>query len=174
LVWRELSYHWCFHKFPRHDAFEALPAWASGTLLKHVNDERGWKATYEQLCGAQSPDRLWNVCQLSLNWSGELHNNVRMTWGKRFVEWCDGPQQALLWALDLNHRYALDGMNPSGVAGVLWCFGQFDSKGGEKPISGSLKQRSSAKHNGVLAAFESAIRSQRPVALCQPLPTPTL
>jgi len=161
LIWRELAYHWCGHRpGHHHDLFQALPAWAASTLKKHSNDPRAWSASYEHLCTARSPDQLWNICQQSLINAGELHNNVRMTWGKRFVEWCEEPQQALLWALDLNHRYALDGMNPSGYAGVLWCFGLFDSsaKGAsDKPVTGSLRQRPSSKHKGVLTAYRQLV-----------------
>ena len=57
----------------------------------------------------------------------KLHNNLRMTWGKQLVQWAPTPQQAHRWAIDLNHRYALDdGRDPSSYGGLLWCFGQFD------------------------------------------------
>ncbi len=32
---------------------------------------------------------------------------------------------------DLNHRYALDGRDPSSYGGILWCYGQFDRAQGD-------------------------------------------
>ena len=79
---------------------------------------------------------------------GALHNNVRMTWGKAFLPWAPSPQDALAWALEINHRFALDGGDPCSYSGVLWCFGGFDSPkaSGNTPISGSIRQRPTAKH----------------------------
>ncbi|NJO55219.1 MAG: hypothetical protein HC834_01450 [Rhodospirillales bacterium] len=37
LIWRELSYAWCFHQ-PDHDTANALPAWARQTLADHAKD----------------------------------------------------------------------------------------------------------------------------------------
>ena len=64
--------------------------------------------------------------QRCLRRHGELHNNLRMTWGKAFLSWAPSPGSALAWALELNHKYALDGGDPCSYGGVLWCFGGFD------------------------------------------------
>ena len=135
----------------------ALPEWAAASLNKHSRDVRP-HATYAALCAAATGDALWNAAQRSLLRHGELHNNVRMTWGKRFVDWVADPDEALLWALDINHRFALDGCNPASYAGVLWCFGTFDGpKGPERPVTGMLRCRPSSKHNGILRQYEQLV-----------------
>jgi deoxyribodipyrimidine photolyase len=73
---------------------------------------------------SQSGDAFWDAAQQQLQCTGELHNNVRMTWGKALLPWAASPQQALAAALHLNHKYALDGCDPCSYSGVLWCFGQ--------------------------------------------------
>ena len=47
---------------------------------------------------------------------GELHNNIRMTWGKAMIRWAPSPELAFEWALTLNDRFALDGGDPASVA----------------------------------------------------------
>ena len=66
--------------------------------------------------------------------AGELHNNVRMTWGKMLLPWVSSPEGALKMAVHLNHKFALDGCNPCSYSGILWCFGQFDAPKGEFPL----------------------------------------
>jgi len=123
-VWRELSYNFCAHsRDPEH--FKALPAWAQQTLSEHAKDRRDTYAEGD-LARAKSPAKLWNLLQMSLLKHGELHNNVRMTWGKGIPLWRPTPQAALATLIDLNHRYALDGNNPNSYGGLLWCLGLFD------------------------------------------------
>lgn len=93
-------------------------------------------------------DAFWDAAQRQLARTGELHNNARMTWGKALLRWCPGPAAALRAALHLNHRFALDGCDPASYGGVLWCFGLFDGprEAASTPVSGSLRQRSTASH----------------------------
>jgi deoxyribodipyrimidine photo-lyase len=72
----------------------------------------------------QTGDAFWDAAQQQLAATGELHNNVRMTWGKAPLGWAPSPAAALAWTLHLNHKFALDGCDPCSYAGVLWCFGQ--------------------------------------------------
>lgn len=74
--------------------------------------------------------------------AGELHNNLRMKWGKAFLPWLPTPDEAIAAACHVNHRYALDGCDPCSYGGILWCFGLFDKPmGAEKtPISGQLRR----------------------------------
>lgn len=37
----------------------------------------------------------------------------------------------------LNHKFALDGCDPSSYGGILWCFGQFDGPKGNSKLFGS-------------------------------------
>ena len=94
----------------------------------HAQDPRPANFTPEQLERAKTGDPLWDVLQRSLLRQGELHNNVRMTWGKALLQWTSSPAEALRRLIDLNHRFALDGSDPNSYGGILWCLGLFDRK----------------------------------------------
>jgi photolyase PhrII len=141
LVWRELAYLWCRHE-PRPERLAALPGWARRTLEEHARDPRPFAPSFATLSRGTTGERLWDLAQASLVRHGELHNNVRMTWGKAIVEWAPSPEDALRWLVELNHRYALDGCDPSSYGGLLWCLGLFDRPfEPERPVIGSLRPR---------------------------------
>ena len=145
LIWRELSYHWC-HMIKYPHTLSILPIWAQKTLDEHKMDERHLES-YENLIQAKTKDRFWNICQKSLIFHGELHNNIRMTWGKMFLFWTKDPQTCLRYLIDLNHRYALDGRDPASYGGLLWCMGLFDRPfKPENLITGTVRQRLSSLH----------------------------
>jgi photolyase PhrII len=146
VVWRELAHNLCFFKHEMVESLEVLPTWARSTLERHAGDERDVRS-WETLARARTGDRLWDLCQTSLVRHGELHNNLRMTWGKAIVGWTRDPQHALETLIDLNHRFALDGSDPNSYGGLLWCLGLFDrSFEPEKPVLGSVRPRSTASH----------------------------
>ncbi len=146
LIWREMAYAFC-RFVPHHDRWQALPDWARSTLLAHDNDRRPHCYSWDQLAHAQTHDELWNAAQRSLLCNGELHNNLRMTWGKMVLNWTTSPQRALQWIIDLNHRYALDGRDPSSYGGLLWCLGQFDRPfEPETAVLGTVRPRSTTEH----------------------------
>ncbi|WP_165603681.1 FAD-dependent oxidoreductase [Planctopirus hydrillae] len=146
LIWRELA--WCFcHYRTDHEALSALPAWARQALKAGEADKRADLYDEETLARAQTHDPLWNAAQMSLLRQGELHNNVRMTWGKAIPLWTSTTEEALRLLFDLNHRYALDGCDPASYGGLLWCLGQFDRPfTPEEPILRSIRGRSTAEH----------------------------
>ncbi|MEZ6194246.1 MAG: FAD-dependent oxidoreductase [Planctomycetota bacterium] len=146
LLWRELAWTWCFHQ-DDPDAWTALPEWARATLDDHRDDPRPRLLDRETLERARTGDALWDLAQLSLLRQGELHNAVRMTWGKAFLGWSATPELALARAIDLNHRYALDGRDPASYGGLLWCSGLFDRPfAPEAPVRGALRPRETADH----------------------------
>jgi photolyase PhrII len=146
LVWRELAYAFCAHR-PSVDTLEALPDWARATLAAHAADARPMMPSWETLARGTTGDALWDAAQASLRVHGELHNNVRMTWGKALVEWTRDPAGALATLLDLNHRFALDGRDPASYGGLLWCLGQFDRPfTPERPVLGTVRGRSPRDH----------------------------
>ncbi|MEQ8765220.1 MAG: FAD-dependent oxidoreductase [Planctomycetota bacterium] len=99
------------------------------------------------LARARTDEPLWDAAQLSLLRHGELHNDVRMTWGKQLLGWTEDPQRALELAIDLNHRFALDGRDPASYGGILWCFGQFDRPfTPEQPVLGTTRPRPIENH----------------------------
>lgn len=146
LIWRELAFNLCFHH-STVDKLSVLPRWAQHTLNQHSKDARKGNYTWEALARAKTGDALWDLAQQSLLIHGELHNNVRMTWGKALLQWANDPATALRWMIDLNHRYALDGSDPNSYAGLLWCLGLFDRPfSPEIPIYGSIRPRPTAQH----------------------------
>jgi photolyase PhrII len=125
LTWRELAWHFCWHH-PNHESVEVLPAWARQTLQHHERDGREFLPSFDQLATGQTGHSLWDAAQRSLLTHGELHNNVRMTWGKALIPWTRNAKEALALLVDLNHRYALDGRDPASYGGILWCLGGLD------------------------------------------------
>ncbi|MBM4361212.1 MAG: deoxyribodipyrimidine photo-lyase, partial [Deltaproteobacteria bacterium] len=84
LTWRELAY--AFAAFsPAVDTLAALPEWARATLSTHIKDPRTMTPSWEALARGWTGDALWDAAQASLRVHGELHNNVRMTWGKALL-----------------------------------------------------------------------------------------
>ncbi len=144
LTWREVAWHWCAHT-EDPETFEALPKWARDTLREHDVDDREPKS-WEELSRAKSGDALWDAAQRSLLRHGELHNNVRMTWGKAIPGWTRTPREALGTLVDLNHRYALDGRDPASYGGLLWCLGLFDRPFTPSPVLGTVRARPTAVH----------------------------
>ena len=89
--------------------------------------------------------------QRYLNSTGELHNNVRMTWGKTAMSWLSevsGSADDVIQGLALlNDKYALDGFSPPSYGGILWCVGWGDKPGRDGGIS--MKWSSSYKMSSV-------------------------
>jgi predicted NAD/FAD-dependent oxidoreductase len=116
----------------------------------------------ERLIRGKTGDPLWDAAQTSLLVHGELHNNVRMTWGKALLSWTKHPRDALRVLLYLNHRFALDGSDPNSYGGILWCLGLFDRPfSPEKAVFGSVRTRSTEVHAGRLdvSAFRARLGS---------------
>jgi photolyase PhrII len=126
LVWREVAWHFAAHT-PRGEleTLEPLPEWARATLAEHARGPRE-SLTMERLERGHTGDALWDACQRSLLAHGELHNNLRMTWGKAVPAWTRDPEAARRALVELNHRYALDGRDPASYGGLYWCLGLFD------------------------------------------------
>ncbi|MFN6127827.1 MAG: FAD-dependent oxidoreductase [Planctomycetota bacterium] len=164
LIWRELAYGFCFYR-PEYATTKALPAWALRTLQDHESDPRSAIYSWDTLARGRTEDRLWNACQESLLRHGELHNNVRMTWGKALLSWTRNAHDALELLIDLNHRYALDGRDPASYGGILWCLGQFDRPfDPEQPVLGTVRDRPTREHAQRLRldAYEDHVR--RPIS----------
>ncbi len=143
ITWRELGYNACCHD-PNYDKFESLPDFARITLEQHASDPREYVYTYEQFRDAQTHDDIWNAAQTQLVTEGRMHNYLRMLWGKKILEWCETPQDALRVMIDLNNRYAVDGRNPNSYSGIFWVLGRYDRAWGpERPIFGKIRFMSS-------------------------------
>ena len=143
VVRRELSYNLTRHN-PHYDSLKAAPDWAKRTMHKHAKDERYKLFTAGQIEAGDTDDNLWNATQRELVDTGELHNYMRMLWGKKIIEWTPTYDEAFTLMEHLNNKYALDGRNPNSYAGILWCFGKHDRAWGpERPVFGTLRYLSS-------------------------------
>ncbi len=158
LIWRELAYSFCYYRDDL-DSVINLPAWANASLAQHEGDPRT-VLSWESLARARSGERFWDAAQRSLLKHGELHNNIRMTWGKAILGWSRNHHQALERLIDLNHRYALDGRDPASYGGILWCLGQFDRPFlPEQPVFGKIRPRPVRDHENRsdLATYEKRV-----------------
>ena len=71
-----------------------------------------------------------------------------MTWGKAILNWTADAGDALAKMIDLNHRYALDGNDPSSYGGILWCLGQFDREfSPPRSVFGTVRYRGTTEHS---------------------------
>ena len=142
IVRRELSFN--FTRFnPHYNSIASLPAWVQQTMREHVDDPRPHLLEPEQIEAAETPDELWNAAQRELLLTGEMHNYVRMLWGKRVIEWQPTYEGAFALLEHLNNKYALDGRDPNSYAGILWCFGKHDRAWFERPIFGKIRYMTS-------------------------------
>ena len=146
LVFREHPWH---HIFATDDPYGVhnLPEWARLSWRSTADDPRTTQYPLRHLERGVVHDPLWAACQRSLLRHGELHNNVRMTWGKALPFWTADLEQSVAWGQHLNDKYALDGRDPSSVVGVQWCHGLFDRPfHPPAPILGLVRQRDPRTH----------------------------
>uniref|UniRef100_A0A0G4HQU5 C2H2-type domain-containing protein n=1 Tax=Chromera velia CCMP2878 TaxID=1169474 RepID=A0A0G4HQU5_9ALVE len=171
LTWRELAFHFCHKLFPLHGEFEeGIPDWAKTTLRDH-DHERGGGAetsmgamTLRILTAGETDEPVWNLAQSCLVRHGELHNHIRMRWGKLLVGWGPSAERSLQWALHLNHRFALDGCDPCSYSGVLGSFGLFESpKGPQKtPVFGKVQRKFMSYYTSdAVAQYKKVIKARR-------------
>ena len=125
LIFREHPWH---HIYSASDPYDSsnLPEWALQSWRETADDPRVVLLKDHEMEYAESPFELWNLCQRSLLRHGELHNNLRMTWGKAVPLWTESLEHSLYIGQVLNDKYALDGRDPSSVVGIQWCHGLFD------------------------------------------------
>ncbi len=142
IVRRELSYNMTRHN-PKYDSLEALPSWVHKTMRAHAADERDVTYSLDQLEAGETHDELWNACQREMVTTGEMHNYVRMLWGKNVIAWSPSYEVAFETLVHLNNKYCLDGRNPNSYAGILWCFGKHDRPWMERPVFGQIRYMTS-------------------------------
>jgi deoxyribodipyrimidine photo-lyase len=143
VTWRELGYNMSAQR-EDYDQYESLPEWSVATLEKHASDPREFIYELDEFAAAQTHDPLWNAAQVQLLREGQIHNYLRMLWGKKILEWSATPRDALNVMIELNNRYALDGRNPNSYSGIFWCLGRYDRPWGpERPIFGKVRYMSS-------------------------------
>jgi deoxyribodipyrimidine photo-lyase len=141
LTWRELSLNFCLRN-PQHRSLEALPQWVHRSMQSHLADEREVTYSRDELERAATHDPIWNAGQRELMETGQMHNVVRMLWGKSVITWTPTYEEALASLIYLNDRYALDGRDPNGYAGIQWCFGKFDRPFASRSVWGTIRPMS--------------------------------
>ena len=142
IVRRELSYNMTLFN-DKYDSLTALPAWVQKTMREHADDERQYAYSLEQLEAGETHDELWNAAQREMVVTGEMHNYVRMLWGKNVIAWSPSYEVAFETLVHLNNKYCLDGRNPNSYAGILWCFGKHDRPWMERPVFGTIRYMTS-------------------------------
>lgn len=142
IVRRELSYNMTRHN-PNYDSLVCLPDWVQRTMREHAGDEREYLYSLEQLEAGETLDELWNAAQREMVQTGEMHNYVRMLWGKNVIAWSPSYEVAFEILVHLNNKYCLDGRNPNSYAGILWCFGKHDRAWFERPVFGLIRYMAS-------------------------------
>ncbi len=143
ITWREVGYNMCWQR-DDYDQYESLPDWARQTLAQHAHDPRPQVYDLEAFERAETHDPLWNAAQCQLVREGQIHNYLRMLWGKKILHWSRSPQDALAIMIQLNNKYALDGRNPNSYSGIFWVLGRYDRAWGpERPIFGKVRYMTS-------------------------------
>ena len=162
LIFREHAWH---HVVSVEDPYcsSNLPHWAIESWHNTSADPRPVLLFDHQIEYARSPNQLWNLCQQSLLKHGELHNNLRMTWGKAVPQWSQSLDESLLRAQKYNDKYALDGRDPSSIAGIQWCHGLFDRAFFPSlPVMGTVRKRDLVTHASRLDLAKYAAHVNRP------------
>ncbi|HDP77071.1 MAG TPA: deoxyribodipyrimidine photolyase [Mesotoga infera] len=151
IVRRELSMNFAFYN-AYYDSFRSLPSWAQKTLNDHRNDRRDPVYSLSQLERGETDDFYWNAAQSEMVLNGKMHGYMRMYWGKKLLEWNSDPETAIRVAIQLNDKYEIDGRDPNGYAGILWCFGKHDRAWPERPVFGKVRYMNS---NGLKRKFDA-------------------
>ena len=138
IVRRELAINFVTYT-DDYDGWRAVPAWARATLERHARDRRPATHTRDQLEAGATADPYFNAAMREMRLIGYLHNQMRMYWGKKILEWTPDPEVAHASALALNNRYLLDGRDPSSFANVAWIFGLHDRPWPERPVFGTVR-----------------------------------
>ncbi|HNY37314.1 MAG TPA: deoxyribodipyrimidine photo-lyase [Petrotogaceae bacterium] len=138
IVRRELAHNFVMYN-DDYAQYNSVPAWAKKTLAEHLSDPREYYYSPQQLENAQTHDEYWNSAQNELLLTGKMHNYMRMYWGKKIIEWSETPQKAFETMVYLNDRYEMDGRDPSGYAGICWCFGKHDRPWSPRSIFGNVR-----------------------------------
>ena len=139
LVWREYFHHLAHHA-DDPTAYANLPPAARATLDAHRRDPRPRLYPLEALIHGETDDETWNAAERQFLADGWQHNNLRMYWGKKLIEWTASPEEAWATACYLNDRLSLDGRDPSTYGNLRWCFGAARGAS-EAPVYGTVARR---------------------------------
>ncbi|HEY6560975.1 MAG TPA: deoxyribodipyrimidine photolyase [Polyangiaceae bacterium] len=143
VTWREIGFNMCHTRSDYH-AYASLPGWAKATLANHADDPRPHRYSLAALEAGRTHDPIWNAAQMQMVREGWFHNQLRMLWGKKILEWSASPKAALKAMVHLMGKYSLDGRNPNSWTGFFWVLGRYDRPWGpERPIFGKVRYMTS-------------------------------
>lgn len=152
IVRRELAINFVYYNENYDGQLEdILHDWTLRTMDEHKNDPRKYNYSLETLEKAKTHDSYWNAAQKQLKITGDMHNYMRMYWGKKVLEWTDHYQIAYNHLIYLNNKYALDGRDANSFAGIAWCFGKHDRAWQERDIFGKIRYMNA---NGLKRKFK--------------------
>lgn len=138
IVRRELAMNHVFYAAD-YDRYDCLPDWAKLALEKTAKQTRPHLYTQAELIAGRTHDRYWNAAQQEMRETGYMHNQMRMYWGKKILEWSPSPEEAWDVLLHINNRYFLDGRDANSFTNVGWIFGLHDRPWGPQPVFGTVR-----------------------------------
>lgn len=163
IVRRELAMNHVFRTEGYDDYARAVPEWARKTLAEHAGDERPRLYSEEELAEGRTHDHYWNVAMREMRETGYMHNQLRMYWGKKILEWSPSPEEAFALTLRLNNRYFLDGRDANSFTNVAWIFGLHDRPWQTRKIFGSVRYQS----ENSLRKFDARAYERAVTRLCE-------
>lgn len=163
IVRRELAMNHVFRTEGYDDYARAVPEWARKTLAEHAGDERPHLYSEEELAEGRTHDHYWNVAMREMRETGYMHNQLRMYWGKKILEWSPSPEEAFARTLRLNNRYFLDGRDANSFTNVAWIFGLHDRPWQTRKIFGSVRYQS----ENSLRKFDAKAYERAVTRLCE-------
>ncbi|WP_375456586.1 deoxyribodipyrimidine photo-lyase [uncultured Methylobacterium sp.] len=142
IVRRELSANHVFYTDGYDTYAKAVPDWARKTLAEHADDARPHTYTDAQLAAGETHDLYWNAAQAEMRETGYMHNQLRMYWGKKILEWSPSPEAGFARTLRLNNRYFLDGRDANSFTNVAWIYGLHDRPWARRKVFGTVRYQS--------------------------------
>lgn len=140
IVRRELAINFIYYNENYNKFLDSfLHDWVLKTMDEHIDDPREYIYSVDAFETGNTHDHYWNAAQMELIKTGDMHNYMRMYWGKKVIEWSKSYQEAFNTLIYLNNKYALDGRDPNSFTGIAWCFGKHDRAWTERPIFGKLR-----------------------------------
>lgn len=122
IVRKELADNFCLY-CRDYDNENSLEPWAKANMEATDEEPREYIYSLKEFENGSTHDELWNAAQNELKIKGKIHGYMRMYWAKKILEWTPSTKEAFKVAVYLNDRYALDGTDPNGYAGIAWSLG---------------------------------------------------
>ncbi len=151
IVRRELAENFCLY-CEDYDNENSMEPWAKANAAITDMEPREYIYSPDEFEGGKTHDPLWNAAQDELKLKGKIHGYMRMYWAKKILEWTPSTKEAYRVAVHLNDKYALDGRDPNGYAGIAWSIGGVhDRAWPSRAVFGKVRYMN---YNGCKAKFK--------------------